>query len=202
MFRYLAPALRLMILFTVLGGIVYPLVVTGLSQWWFPRQANGSLMHVQGRAVGSALLGQTFTGSDYFHGRPSAAGQGYDGLASGGSNLGPSNPALAARLLTTAAQFRRDNPAFHGPIPADLLTASGSGLDPDISPAAAAAQSPRVAAARGLPLVQVLALVQRKIEPRTWHLLGEPRVNVLALNLALDQLTQEQGSGSDRGRRP
>ena len=202
MFRYLAPALRLMILFTVVCGVVYPLVVTGLCQWWFPRQANGSLIHGQGRVVGSALLGQTFTGAGYFHGRPSAAGPGYDGLASGGSNLGPSSPALAARLRTAAARFRRNNPAFHGPIPADLLTTSGSGLDPDISPAAAAAEAPRVAAARGLPLAQVLELVQGKIEPRTWHLLGEPRVNVLALNLALDQLTQEQGSGPVHGPRP
>lgn len=188
MFRHLTVSLRLMILFTVLCGVVYPLLVTGLCQWWFPRQANGSLVEAQGRVVGSALLGQRFSAAGYFQGRPSAAGRGYDALASGGSNLGPNNSTLASRLLTAATGFRRDNPAFQGAIPADLLTASGSGLDPDLSPAAAEAQAPRVAAARGLPLAAVQALIRGRVQPRTWHLLGEARVNVLELNLALDRL--------------
>lgn len=202
MLRYLSPALRLMILFSVLCGIVYPLVITGLCQWWFPRQANGSLIHAQGRIVGSALLGQRFTAEGYFHGRPSAAGSGYDGLASGGSNLGPSSPILATRLAAAAAQLRRNNPGFYGSIPADLLTTSGSGLDPDISPASAAAQAPRVAAARQLPLAEVQGLVQSQIKLRTWRLLGEPRVNVLVLNLALDQLAQKQGLVAHHGGTP
>lgn len=186
MLRQLAPAFRFMLLFTVLTGIGYPLVVTGLCQWWFPRQANGSLVRARGRIVGSALLAQDFSGPGYFHPRPSAAGQGYDGLASGGSNLAPTSAVLIRRVEEAATQFRKDNPDYHGAIPSDLLTMSGSGLDPDISPAAAFAQAPRVAHARGLPVAAAEELIRQHIVWRTWRLLGEPRVNVLELNLSLD----------------
>ncbi len=192
--RYLAPAFRFMLLFTVLTGIIYPLVVTGLCQWWFPRQADGSLVRAKGRVVGSSLLGQTFTGAAYFHPRPSAAGNGYDPVASGGSNFSATNPALLSRVQTAVARFRRNNPAFRGPIPADLLTASGSGLDPDISPAAAYAQAPRVAQARGLPLASVRQLIGQMIQPRQLGFLGEPRVEVLRLNLALAHLARAPAS--------
>lgn len=184
--RHLVIALRLMILFTIVCGIAYPLLVTGLSQWWFPHQANGSLLRADGRVVGSAMLGQTFTAPRYFHPRPSAAGKGYDAMASGGTNLTPASADFQARVTAAVAQFRRENPQYHGPVPADMVTASGSGLDPDISPEAALAQAPRVAAARGLPLASVNALVRQHVQQRTWDLLGEPRVNVLELNLALD----------------
>lgn len=186
--RYLAPAFRFTLLFTVLTGIIYPLVVTGLCQWWFPHRANGSLVQADGRIVGSSLLGQKFSGNAFFHPRPSAAGNGYDPMASGGSNLGPTNPKLLARVKAAVTRFHRNNPAFHGPIPSDLLTASGSGLDPDISPAAAYAQAPRVARARGLPLASVRRLIGQTIQPRQWGFLGEPRVDVLRLNLALARL--------------
>jgi potassium-transporting ATPase KdpC subunit len=189
MFRQIIPAFRFMFWLTVLTGIVYPLVVTGLCQELFPHQANGSMVTVQGRAVGSALLGQDFTQPGYFQPRPSAAGNGYDGLQSGGSNLGADNPALVQRVSAAETAFRKANPEFHGPIPADLLTASGSGLDPDLSPAAALAQAPRVAAARHLAPATVEALVEAHITGRQWGFLGEPRVNVLQLNLALDRLT-------------
>ncbi|MGH9535426.1 MAG: potassium-transporting ATPase subunit KdpC [Terriglobales bacterium] len=186
--RYMAPAFRLIAFFTVTLGVIYPLVVTGLCQWWFPRQANGSLLRADDRIVGSSLLGQAFTGPAYFHPRPSAAGSGYDPMASGGSNFAATNPALITRVGTAAAEFRRNNPAFYGPIPSDLLTASASGLDPDISPAAAYAQAPRVARTRDLPLPAVRQLVRHHVQGRQWGFLGEPRVNVLRLNLALQEL--------------
>jgi K+-transporting ATPase ATPase C chain len=192
--RSLAPAFRFMLLFTVLLGIIYPLAVTGLCRWWFPHQADGSLVRAGGRIVGSSLLGQTFTGAAYFHSRPSAAGNGYDAMASGGSNFAATSPALLSRVQAAVARFRRDNPAFRGPIPSDLLTTSGSGLDPDISPAAAYAQAPRVAQARGLPLASVRQLIGRTIQPRQLGFLGEPRVEVLRLNLALAHLARSPAS--------
>lgn len=198
--RYLSPAFRFVLLFTVLTGIIYPLAVTGLCQWWFPHQADGSLVRAQGRIVGSALLGQTFTGAAFFHPRPSAAGKGYDPMASGGSNLGPTNPMLLARVKAAVARFRRDNPAFRGPIPADLLTASGSGLDPDISPASAYAQAPRVAKARGLSLILVRHLIGQTTQPRQLGFLGEPRVDVLRLNLALARLAPAGPATAPRSR--
>lgn len=191
MLRHFAPAFRFLLLFTVLAGVVYPLIVTGLCQWWFPREANGSLVRARGRIVGSDLLAQAFTGPGYFHPRPSAAGQGYDGLASGGSNLAPTSGVLIRRVEDAAAEFRKSNPEFRGAIPSDLLTTSGSGLDPDISPAAAFAQAPRVARARGIAAAAAENLVRQHIERRTWGLLGEPRVNVLELNLALDALGRQ-----------
>lgn len=184
---YLRPALLLMGLFTLLTGLVYPLAVTGVCQLLFRFAANGSLLAGAHGAIGSILIGQEFTEPWYFHPRPSAAGpHGYNPLASGGSNLGPTSASLIARVRNDAAAFRRDNPAFHGPIPADLLTASGSGLDPDLSPDAALAQAARVAAARQVDFSQVQALVLQHIAKRQWGFLGEPRVNVLELNLALD----------------
>ncbi|QAY78391.1 potassium-transporting ATPase subunit KdpC [Sphingosinicella sp. BN140058] len=178
----LRPALTMTFLFALLLGILYPLAMTGVGQTIFPAQANGSLVRgTGGRIVGSALIGQSFAAPGYFHGRPSAAGAGYDGLASSGSNLGPASQALADRV-------RADLGSAGAPVPADLVTASGSGLDPHLSPEAALAQAGRVAAARGLPEGQLRELVARRTERPLFGLLGEPRVNVLALNQALDDL--------------
>lgn len=188
MLKALKIGLFITIFFTILTGIVYPLAVTGAAQALFPRQANGTLVSHNGKVVGSELIGQNFTKPEYFHPRPSAAGAGYDAANSSGSNLGPTNPALADRLTKDSAQFRKDNPDYSGPIPADAITASGSGLDPEISPANALAQVPRVAAARGIPVAIVRGLVSRAIQQRDLGLLGEPRVNVLRLNMALDEM--------------
>jgi len=182
----LRPAIVLLAAFTVLTGLLYPLAVTGIAQAVFPAAANGSLIERGGAVVGSSLVGQSFAGAGYFHPRPSAAGAGYDGLASSGSNLGPTSAKLADRIAADVARLRAEG--IEGPLPADLVTASGSGLDPDLSPAAALAQLPRVAAARGLPEAEVRALVDRSVAGRTFGLLGEPRVNVLRLNLELDSL--------------
>src|SRR5579862_6031907 len=187
MWKDLGPGLRFTLALTVVTGLLYPGVVTGLCQLIFPRQANGSLVQVNGRAVGSELIGQNFSKPEYFHPRPSAAGdKGYDGMSSGGSNLAMSNPALQKRLVESAAAFRKENPTFTGAIPADAITASASGLDPHISPDSAFAQCDRVAQTRSLPLERVRDLVQSHIEGRQLGFLGEPRVNVLLLNMALD----------------
>jgi K+-transporting ATPase ATPase C chain len=173
---------------TILFGLAYPLVFTGLAQVLFPHQANGSLVTVNGKVVGSELIGQTFTKPEYFHGRPSAAGKdGYDAANSSGSNLGPTNKALIDRVKADAQKFRAENPTYTGPIPADLLTSSGSGLDPHISPASAEAQVARVAQARGITPDRISELVARHTEGRQWGVFGEPRVNVLLLNIDLDQ---------------
>src|ERR1039457_4188144 len=187
MWQQLLPGLRITVFFTVLCGLVYPLVITGICQVVFPHQANGSLIPVNGNLVGSDLIGQNFTKPEYFHPRPSAAGNGYDPTASGGSNYGPTNKKLIDRVQASVEQFRKENPGYDGPIPADLLTASASGLDPHISPDSAAAQAPRVAKARGVTVDQVKTLVAQFTEGPELGLLGEPRVNVLKLNLALDR---------------
>jgi K+-transporting ATPase ATPase C chain len=188
MFGELRPAILITVVFTIVTGLLYPLAVTGITQAIFPSQANGSLMVMNGHVVGSELIGQSFSKPEYFHPRPSAAGKdGYDATASGGSNLGPTNPALEKRLSESAAQFRKENPDYKGLIPADAITTSGSGLDPHISPANAMAQVPRVAAARLLKPEQLALLVARFTEGRQLGILGEPRVNVFQLNLELDR---------------
>ncbi len=186
MWEQILPGLRIKLFFTVAFGIGYPLLMTGVCQALFPHQANGSLITRNGKVIGSEIIAQGFTKPVYFQPRPSAAGNGYDPTSSGGSNLGPTSQKLYDRMKASVAQFHKDNPDFHGPIPADLLTASESGLDPDLSPASVEAQIPRVAAARGIPQDQVRALAARYTKGPALGLLGEPRVNVLELNLALD----------------
>jgi potassium-transporting ATPase KdpC subunit len=187
MLSEIKPAILITVILTLITGVLYPFAITGLSQVLFPHQANGSLIMANGKVIGSSLIGQNFSKPEYFHPRLSAAGdKGYDGMSSQGSNLAPTNPALEKRLGESAAAFRKENPTFTGPIPADAITASGSGLDPHISPDTAFAQVDRVAKARNLPVERVRALLQSHIEGRTLGFLGEPRVNVLLLNLALD----------------
>jgi potassium-transporting ATPase KdpC subunit len=193
MWEQILPGLRIKIFMTIALGIVYPLVLTGICQAIFPRQSNGSLITVNGKVIGSELLGQNFTKPEYFHPRPSAAGNdGYDPTASSGSNLGPTNQKLIDRVKAAVDKFRQENPDYHGPIPSDLLTTSASGLDPDISPDSALAQSARIAKARSLPIDQVNQLIVQSTEQPTFGLFGEARVNVLKLNLALDQRWQKQ----------
>jgi K+-transporting ATPase ATPase C chain len=184
--KNLITAVLMTIATTVLLGILYPLLVTGLAQLIFPKQANGQLMQGKdGVIVGSRLIGQPFSGPGYFHSRPSAAGAaGYDATASGGSNLGPTNAQLVTRVNGDVAKLQAENPGV--PIPVDLVTTSASGLDPDISPAAAEFQIRRVAAERKVPEAEVARLVAENSENRQWGFLGEPRVHVLELNLALD----------------
>ena len=179
-------AIKVTVLMTVLTGLIYPLAVTGLAQMIFPHRANGSLISVNGKVVGSELIGQQFTRPEYFHGRPSAAGNGYDGTSSGGANLGPTSQKLVDRVRDDLKKFHAENPAFTGEAPADLVTASASGLDPHISPASAEAQVARVATFRGVSVDTVRQLVAAHTENRQLGVLGEPRVNVLELNLALD----------------
>lgn len=169
---------------TILLGIVYPLVVTGIAQVMFPHKANGQLIRENGKLIGSSVIGQPFSGSTYFHSRPSAAGTGYDAANSGGTNLGPTNKTLIARVQQDSDALRAENPGV--PVPVDLVTTSASGLDPHISIAAAEFQVPRVARARGLSPSRLLELIAAHTEGRQFGFLGESRVNVLELNLALD----------------
>ena len=197
MLKELRPALVLIVLFTIITGLIYPFVMTGVAGVIFPYQAQGSLIERDGKVIGSALIGQEFTGDGYFHGRPSATvapdpndasktvPAPYNAANSGGSNLGPTNKALIERVQGDVDKLKQENPS--APVTIDLVTTTGSGLDPDISPAAALFQVPRVAKARNMPEDRVRQLVDEHVEGRTFGLLGEPRVNVLALNLALDR---------------
>jgi K+-transporting ATPase ATPase C chain len=188
MLKQLLPGFRMTLLLTVLTGLIYPGVVTGLCQMLFKNKADGSLLSKDGHVIGSSLIGQNFTRAEYFQPRLSAAGNdGYDGTASQGSNLGPTSQKLADRVKASVEAFRKQNPEFQGPVPGDLLTASGSGLDPDLTPEAAEAQAVRVAKARGVAAGQIQPLIDQFTEGRDLGFLGEPRVNVLLLNLALDQ---------------
>ncbi|XUW90528.1 potassium-transporting ATPase subunit KdpC [Burkholderia sp. M6-3] len=187
--NFLRPVLVLFVLLTVITGGVYPLVVTAVSQAIFSRQANGSLIEKDGKPVGSALIGQQFDAPYYFWGRLSATSPNpYNAQNSGGSNLGPTNPALADEVKGRIAALHEADPSNTTPIPVDLVTSSGSGLDPDITPAAAAYQAARVAKARGLMLDQVSGLIAQNTSGRQWGIFGERRVNVLTLNLALDEI--------------
>lgn len=180
-------SLRFFAVLTLLTGITYPLLVTGIAQVVFPRQAGGSLIRQGAKIVGSSLIGQSFTRPQYFHGRPSAAGNGYDPTQSGPSNLGPTSQKLMDNINGAIDQFQKENPDYTGPVPIDMVTASASGLDPDISPEAAHAQIPRVAKARGVSQEDVARVVEAHTQGRQLGFLGESRVNVLLLNMALDR---------------
>lgn len=188
--KELRPALVLLLLLSILTGVVYPLTISGIARVAFPDAAAGSFISHDGVVVGSVLIGQQFSGAEWFHGRPSATGGGaYNAASSSGSNLGPTNPTLRDSLTARATMLRRDNSLGEGRLPVDLLTASGSGLDPHISPAAARLQVRRVAARRGLAEATVTRLVEGHIERRQFGVLGEPRVNVLRLNMALAEVS-------------
>ena len=187
----LAIAIRYTLVTTVLLGLVYPLVITGIAQLTMRNKADGQLIIRNGQVIGSEIIGQSFTSDQYFHGRPSAAGNGYDAANSGGSNLAESNSALLDRVNAAVAAYQKQNPGK--PVPVDLVTTSASGLDPDISPEAALFQVPRVAKARNMTEDSVRELVDEHTEGRLMSVLGEPRVNVLELNLALDRASADQG---------
>jgi K+-transporting ATPase ATPase C chain len=194
--QHIRPAIMMILVMTLITGLFYPLAFTALAGAIFPHQAAGSLVTLDGKVIGSEVIGQQFASARYFHGRPSAAGNGYDAANSSGSNFAPTAKKLKDRIAADAAKLHAENPAM--PVPDDLVTASASGLDPDISQAGALFQVPRVAQARGVPQDAIRALVQGHVEDRLFGLLGEPHVNVLRLNLALDAMESSKQSRSER----
>jgi len=186
MLKHLGTSVRLTLITVVMVGLIYPVAMTGIAQAIFPAQANGSIVAVNGKPVGSGIVGQLWTEPQYFHGRPSAAGKGYDPTNTGGTNLGPTSKKLIDATKAAIAQVRKENPSQAAAPPADLVTSSASGIDPDISPEGAYYQAARVAAARGIPVARVDALIAQHVRGRTFGFMGEPRVNVLELNVALD----------------
>lgn len=184
--KHLGTAVLFTLVSVVVFGLLYGFVMTLLSEAIFPKQAAGSILYLNGKPIGSAIIGQLWTKPQYFHGRPSAAGKGYDPTSTGATNLGPTSKKLIDSTRATIAAIKKENPDASGPVPMDLVTSSASGIDPDISPEAAQYQAPRIAKARNIPLDRVRMLIARSVSGRTLGVLGEPRVNVLELNLALD----------------